>query len=115
LWFLEIDRKPVAAYYGFRIGGVEMAYQGGRDPALAAYPLGFVLLAHAVREAMADGILEYHLLRGGEGYKARFANAGLGLETSAVARGADARLVLAAASALRGHSLGIRRRFIDRL
>jgi CelD/BcsL family acetyltransferase involved in cellulose biosynthesis len=115
LWFLEIDRKPVAAYYGFRVGGVEMAYQGGRDPTLTKYPLGFVLLSHAVREAMTAGITEYHLLRGGEGYKARFANTDLGLETSAVARGVDARLVLAAASALRGHSLGIRRRFIDRI
>jgi len=114
LWFLEIERTPVAAYYGFRIGGVEMAYQGGRDPTLAKCPPGFVLLSHAVREAMTDGITEYHLLRGGEGYKARFANTDLGLETSAVARGVDARLVLAAASALRGHSLGIRRRFIDR-
>ena len=115
LWFLEIDRRPVAAYYGFRVGGVEMAYQGGRDPTLAKYPLGFVLLSHAVREAMTDGIAEYHLLRGGEGYKARFANTDLGLETSAVARGVDARVVLAAASALRGHSLGIRRHVIDRL
>jgi CelD/BcsL family acetyltransferase involved in cellulose biosynthesis len=115
LWFLEIDRKPVAAYYGFRTGGIEVAYQGGRDPRLTKYPLGFVLLSHAVREAMNDGIAEYHLLRGGEGYKARFANTDLGLETSAVARGVDARLVLTAASALRGHSLGIRRRFIDRL
>ncbi len=113
LWFLQINRKPVAAYYGFRVSGVEMAYQGGRDPTLAKYPLGFVLLSHAMREAITDGIREYHLLRGGEVYKARFANTDLGLETSAVARGVDARLVLAAASALRGHSLGIRRRFVD--
>ena len=32
LWFLQINRKPVAAYYGFRVSGVEMAYQGGGTP-----------------------------------------------------------------------------------
>jgi len=31
--------KPVAASYGFRYRGIESAYQSGRDPALAKYPL----------------------------------------------------------------------------
>jgi CelD/BcsL family acetyltransferase involved in cellulose biosynthesis len=115
LWFLELDGKPVAAYYGFRFGGIEMAYQGGRDPTVAKLPLGSILLSHAVREALTDGIREYHFLRGGEDYKTRFANTDLGLETSGFARGADARLMLAAADAARGHSIGIRRRVIDRL
>ena len=37
LWFLEVDGRAVAATYGFRFNGVESAYQGGRDPALARY------------------------------------------------------------------------------
>jgi GT2 family glycosyltransferase/CelD/BcsL family acetyltransferase involved in cellulose biosynthesis len=114
LWMLEVDGRPVAALYGFRFGGVESAYQGGRDPALARHPLGFILISHAIRQAYADGVREYHLLRGGERYKTRFANTDRDLETSALARGADARIVLAAAEAARGHSLGLRRHILDR-
>ncbi len=52
LWFLEIDGKPVAALHGFRFAGADSAYQAGRDPAFRQQPVGFVLLAHAVREAL---------------------------------------------------------------
>jgi GT2 family glycosyltransferase/CelD/BcsL family acetyltransferase involved in cellulose biosynthesis len=114
LWFLEVGGRPVAALYGFRFNGVEAAYQGGRDPALAAHPLGFILIAHAVQQALTGGMREYHLLRGGERYKARFANRERTLETIGAARGADARLLLAAASAARGRSLGLRRLTVDR-
>lgn len=113
LWFLEIDRKPVAALYGFRFAGAESAYQAGRDPALRDHPVGFVLLARAVREALADGMGEYRLLRGGAAYKDRFASSDPGLETSGLARGASAQALLGAAIALRGRSLGLRR-ILDR-
>ena len=46
-----------------------------------------MLLAHAIRQAAADGVGEYRLLRGGEGYKHRFATADAGIETVGVARG----------------------------
>jgi GT2 family glycosyltransferase/CelD/BcsL family acetyltransferase involved in cellulose biosynthesis len=114
LWFLEVDGRAVAALYGFRFNGVESLYQGGRDPALAAYSLGFILTAHAVQHALTDGVREYDLLRGGEQYKARFANRNHSLETIGAARGAEARLLLAAASAARGHSLGLREHIVDR-
>ena len=65
--------KPVAALYGFRFAGAESAYQSGRDPAFGQQPVGFVLLAHAVREALTDGMYEFRLLRGGAPYKERFA------------------------------------------
>jgi CelD/BcsL family acetyltransferase involved in cellulose biosynthesis len=109
LWFLEIDRRPVAALYGFRFAGSESAYQAGRDPALRGQPVGFVLLAHAVREALADGMNEYRLLRGGAAYKDRFATSDPGLVTFGLPRGSSARLLLAAAAAARGRSLGLRR------
>ncbi|HEY2636932.1 MAG TPA: GNAT family N-acetyltransferase, partial [Solirubrobacteraceae bacterium] len=32
LWFLELDGRPVAAWYGFRYAGDEWYYQAGRDP-----------------------------------------------------------------------------------
>jgi CelD/BcsL family acetyltransferase involved in cellulose biosynthesis len=113
LWFLEIGGRPVGALYGLRFAGAESAYQSGRDPALRQHPVGFVLLAHAVREALADGIGEYRLLRGGEAYKERFATSDPGLETFGVPRGASAKFLLTAASAARGRSLGVRR-ILDR-
>jgi CelD/BcsL family acetyltransferase involved in cellulose biosynthesis len=114
LWFLEIDGKPVAALYGFRFGGAESAYQSGRDPALRQQPAGFVLLAHAVREALTDGMAEFRLLRGGAAYKERFATRDPGLETFGLPRGASAQLLLTAARAAQGRSLGVRR-ILDRL
>jgi CelD/BcsL family acetyltransferase involved in cellulose biosynthesis len=109
LWFLEIAGKPVGALYGFRFAGTESAYQAGRDPAFRDHPVGFVLLAHAVREALAERMGEFRLLRGGAAYKVRFANADPGLETYGLARGASARALLSAALAARGRSLGLRR------
>ena len=66
-------------------------YQAGRDPAFGDQPVGFVLLAHAVRAALADGMREFRLLRGGAAYKERFATADPGIETYGLPRGASAR------------------------
>jgi CelD/BcsL family acetyltransferase involved in cellulose biosynthesis len=109
LWFLEVDGKPVSASYGFRFAGAESAYQSGRDPGFRQQPVGFVLLVHAVREALTDGMGEFRLLRGGDAYKDRFATSDPGLETFGLPRGAPAQLVLAAAKAAGGRSLGLRR------
>jgi CelD/BcsL family acetyltransferase involved in cellulose biosynthesis len=114
LWFLEIDGKPVAGLHGFRFAGAESAYQAGRDPAFGQQPVGFVLLAHAVREALTDGMGEYRLLRGGAAYKERFATGDPGLETFGLPRGASAQLMLSAARAVGGRSLGLRR-ILDRI
>jgi CelD/BcsL family acetyltransferase involved in cellulose biosynthesis len=114
LWFLEIGGRTVAALYGFRFAGAESAYQAGRDPGLERnVPAGFVLLAHAVRSALADGVSEFRLLRGGAAYKERFATSDPGLETYGLARGTAAALVLRTALAARGRSLGLRR-LLDR-
>jgi CelD/BcsL family acetyltransferase involved in cellulose biosynthesis len=87
LWFMELDGTPVAAWYGFRFGGVESGYQSGREPALENRSVGFVLMVHSMQAALDDGIREYRFLRGGEAYKGRFANEDRGLETIGVARG----------------------------
>ncbi len=84
LWFLELDARPVAAWYGFRFGGIEFHFQSGRDPGTGE-SVGSVLLAHTVREALKDGVTEYRFLRGGEAYKQRFATEDPGLETIGVA------------------------------
>ena len=85
-----------------------------RSVAFGNQPVGFVLLAHAVREALADGMREYRLLRGGAAYKERFATSDPGLETYGLPRGASAQAILRAALAARGRSLGLRR-ILDRL
>jgi CelD/BcsL family acetyltransferase involved in cellulose biosynthesis len=96
LWFLELDGRPVAAWYGFRLGGVESYYQAGRDPAWDHVSVGFVLLAHTVRSAIEDGMHEYRFLRGGEGYKDRFTDDAGALETFVLARGLRGRAAAAA-------------------
>ncbi len=81
LRLLECDGRPVAALYAFRYAGAEWYYQAGRDPAWDRWSPGFVLLCAAIREAFADGLDEYRLLRGDEAYKNRFADADPGTVT----------------------------------
>jgi CelD/BcsL family acetyltransferase involved in cellulose biosynthesis len=113
-WVLEIDKRPVAAQLGFRFAGSEFLYQSGRDPAFRHVSLGSVLLLNAIREALADGIREFRMLRGAEPYKLRLATADPGLETYGLPRGPAARLLIASALAARGRSLGLRH-VLDRL
>ncbi|MEA2457183.1 MAG: hypothetical protein QOC95_155 [Thermoleophilaceae bacterium] len=99
LWVLEADGNPVACWYGFRFAQIDWYYQSGRDPDWERQSVGFVLLAHTIKEAFDGGMLEYRLLRGGEGYKDRFASDDPGLETIALGRGAVGRAALLAARA----------------
>jgi CelD/BcsL family acetyltransferase involved in cellulose biosynthesis len=81
LWTAEVAGRPIAAWYGFRFGGAEWYYQAGWDPAWSHSSIGFVLLAHTMREAFGDGMREYRLLLGAEPYKARFAREDRGVES----------------------------------
>lgn len=99
LWFAEVDGEPIAAWYGFRFGGADWYYQFGRDPKWDKSSVGVVLLAHTVRDAIEAGQDEYKLLRGGEGYKDRFATADAGLETIALASGWRGALAISGARA----------------
>jgi CelD/BcsL family acetyltransferase involved in cellulose biosynthesis len=108
LWLLDLDDRPVAAWYGFRYAGVESYYQAGRDPARVDESLGFVLLAHTIREAAEDGMREYRLLRGAEDFKRRFAPDDPGLETFVLGRGVIGHLARAfAAAGLRSDRLRV--------
>jgi CelD/BcsL family acetyltransferase involved in cellulose biosynthesis len=95
LWFLELDGQPVASWYGFRFENADYHYQGGRDPAWNRWSVGKVLLAHTIRTAFEDRIGEYRLLRGGEGYKSRFASEDPGVETVVLTPALAARAALA--------------------
>jgi dTDP-4-amino-4,6-dideoxygalactose transaminase/CelD/BcsL family acetyltransferase involved in cellulose biosynthesis len=98
LWLMELDGRPVAAWQGYRYGDADWYYQAGRDPAYEASAVGFVLLAHSIREAMAAGVREYRLGRGGEDYKRRFSNRDPGLEKIVAARGVGGNLSRGAAA-----------------
>ncbi len=97
LWMAESEGRAVAAWYGFRFGGAEWYYQFGRDPEWDRYSVGLVLLAHTLREAANDGLERYRLLRGGEGYKDRFATRDPGIVTVAAPRGLAGRAAVAGA------------------
>jgi CelD/BcsL family acetyltransferase involved in cellulose biosynthesis len=97
LWFAENDDGPLAAWYGFRFGRSEFFYQAGRDPAYDRFKPGFVLMAHTIREALADGQREFHLLLGDEPYKGRFADDDAPVDTIVTARGPVARATVALA------------------
>jgi CelD/BcsL family acetyltransferase involved in cellulose biosynthesis len=99
LWFLMLKGTPVAAWYGFRFGETEFHFQSGRAPAAERHSVGSILLAHTIREAFADGMREYRLLRGGEHYKQRFATADPGIETVAVGGTPAGRAAIAAGRA----------------
>ena len=68
LWLLELDDRPVAAWHGFQVGDVASYYQAGRDPAYEQLSVGFVLLAHTLRAAIAEGATEYRMGRGDEAF-----------------------------------------------
>ena len=105
LWFLEIDGDPVAAWYGFRYDGIETYYQAGRALAHTDGSLGVVLLAHTIREALADGIEEYRLGPGGSPYKYRFTDSDPGLHTVVIPTSTRGRLAVSAQAVVRRSSL----------
>jgi CelD/BcsL family acetyltransferase involved in cellulose biosynthesis len=94
LRFLEVDGRPAATGYVLRFGDVDADYQNGRDPAFERDSVGFVLLNHAVRSAVESGRREYRFLRGGEGYKYRFATHDPQIETIAVPHGVGGAVAL---------------------
>jgi CelD/BcsL family acetyltransferase involved in cellulose biosynthesis len=96
LWLLELDGRPLAAWYGFRFADAEWFYQSGRDPAAEADRVGFVLLLHTIRSAIEDGVTSYLLLRGDEAYKDRVADGDSRLETIALPLSARGRAALLA-------------------
>jgi CelD/BcsL family acetyltransferase involved in cellulose biosynthesis/predicted ATP-grasp superfamily ATP-dependent carboligase len=110
LWMAEADGTAVAAWYGFRFAGVESYYQSGRDPGWERHSVGAGLLEHSIREAFIDGMREYRLLRGDEGYKQRYATAFESVSTVAVPHGRLSRIALAVAPTAQAGLSRLRRR-----
>lgn len=106
LWMAEVGGQPIAAWYGFRFSNVEWYYQAGWDPAWARSSIGFVLLAHTMREAFNDGMREYRLLLGDEPYKSRFTEEDAGVESILLAGTRLGRAAASAGSFVAGLPLG---------
>ena len=97
LWFLDLDDEPVAAWYGWSLGGRYSYYLAGFDPRWSDQRVGLVLLAHTVRSAFEEGAVEYDMLLGDEAYKDRFASSRRQVETVLAARASHPARALAAA------------------
>jgi CelD/BcsL family acetyltransferase involved in cellulose biosynthesis len=113
LWIAESRDRPVAAWYGFRFAGDEYYYQSGWDPALARFGVGVAILEHSIREAFAEGVNEYRLLRGDELYKRRYASSDGAVQTIAVPASLVSRGLVAVVAVLSRGRLG--RRLLTRL
>jgi CelD/BcsL family acetyltransferase involved in cellulose biosynthesis len=74
LYLLQVEGRDVAAKYGFSYGGRFWSYISGYDPSLAHYSLSSQLHAHAIREAIEEGLGEFDFLRGDEPYKRDWAD-----------------------------------------
>lgn len=98
LWTLWLGERCAAAALCLRFGPDAYWYQFGRDPELDRESVGFVLLAHVVREARAEGAQEFRFLRGEESYKSRFADEDDPVGTVAVPLGTRGRVAVALAA-----------------
>ncbi len=69
LYLLRVGNSTAAAYYGFTAKRTAYAYLSGFDPEFAELSPGTQIVGHAIEEAVREGALEFHFLRGGEPYK----------------------------------------------
>jgi CelD/BcsL family acetyltransferase involved in cellulose biosynthesis len=72
LWLFEDAGKPVAAFYGWRVGDRYAYYQSGLDPEYGRLSIGQYMHAKVIESAIEEGAAEYDMLLGDEGYKASF-------------------------------------------
>jgi CelD/BcsL family acetyltransferase involved in cellulose biosynthesis len=102
LWVMEVDGAPIAALYGWLIGGRWSYYQAGFDPEWSRHSPGFLLLGETIRAAIEEGATEYDMLRGDEAFKRRFATSSRTVRTILLApRGNQAHINAAAVDRLR--------------
>lgn len=86
LHVLDVDGRPAAVLFGWRLGSCAFAYSQAFDTAYARYAVGVSLLATAVERAAAEGCTRYDMLRGDERHKQRFQITSQPLESQLVAR-----------------------------
>ena len=100
LWFLMIDGREAAGWYGWRLGPRYAYYLAGFSSRWAGSSLGFLLLAHTIRSAFEEGAEAYDFLLGDETYKSRFTNDEREVRTIAIGRRGPAFLQLSTEATL---------------
>ena len=99
LWLLEVDGEPIAAWYGWRLGGRYAYYNSGFDPERSDLRPGLILIAGIIRAALEEGADEFDFLLGDESYKFRFAEDSRTVHNVTVARSWHPAVVAAGAEA----------------
>jgi CelD/BcsL family acetyltransferase involved in cellulose biosynthesis len=74
LLILNVDGTPIAAGYGWRLGGRYFVYNVGFDQDWGKYSPGSILWAMMIRSALEEGAAEFDFGLGDEPYKLRFAD-----------------------------------------
>ncbi|MDR7418505.1 MAG: GNAT family N-acetyltransferase [Armatimonadota bacterium] len=69
---LRVAGQCVAALYCLSMAGRVSFIQGGFDPAWQRYSVGTMVVAYAIKQAIAEGAREFDFLRGVESYKMRW-------------------------------------------
>jgi CelD/BcsL family acetyltransferase involved in cellulose biosynthesis len=96
---LEADGAPVAALYGWRIGGRYAGYQTGLDPNWQQHSVGFVLWAMCLRAAIEEGAAVFDMMLGDQPYKSRFGDQEEPVRTLTLVRSRHGDRVLISAEA----------------
>lgn len=86
LILMEAEGHPIAAFFGWRIGGSFASYQGGFDPAWSKESVGFAIEALVLRSAIEEGADEYDFLLGAEPWKLRFTDESRSIQNAALLR-----------------------------
>ena len=69
MYALRLDGRLAAVMYGFNYGTRFYFYQHGYDEQFSSLSVGLVLMALTIRQAIAEGALEFDMLWGTEPYK----------------------------------------------
>lgn len=69
MYALRIAGRFVAVFYGFAHHGTTYYYLSGYDTAFEKLSPGQLIVAHAIRRAIAEGATAFDFLRGAEAYK----------------------------------------------
>ena len=69
LFYISLDQKPVACIYAIIHERVAYGYMSGFDPDYGQFSLGTLVIAHAMRCSISEGLRAWDFLRGTESYK----------------------------------------------
>jgi len=69
IFYISLDKNPIACIYAIVHGGVAYGYMSGFDPDYMQFSLGTLVVAHAMQSSIREGVHTWDFLRGTEKYK----------------------------------------------